>query len=143
MQQRRSAWPLAIGIIALGGLAALHRGRALRECGDAARDNGVQIRLEMHATVGDAVDMRRVIDVAGHPNVWLCWNSNTRFDVDENGSIQKDFDLVQDKIGLVHLHDLTDEHYPWAELLSLLQQNGYQGYCLGECAQNAKIPDRQ
>ncbi len=117
-------------------------GRALRECGDAARDNGVQIRLEMHGSVGDAVDMRRVVDVADHPNVWLCWNSNARFDVDESGSIQKDFDLVKDKIGLVHLHDLTDEQYPWAELLTLLKQSGYQGYCLAECAPPSSDPER-
>jgi sugar phosphate isomerase/epimerase len=117
-------------------------GRALHECGDAARDNGVQIRLEMHATVGDAKDMRRVIDVADHPNVWLCWNSNARFDVDENGSVKSDFDLVKDKLGLVHLHDLTDEAYPWAELLGLLKGNGYQGYCLAECAPASSDPER-
>ncbi len=109
-------------------------GRALHECGQAAADNGVQIRLEMHGSVGDATDMRKVIDVADHPNVWLCWNSNTRFDVDERGSVKADFDLVKDKIGLVHLHDLTDEAYPWRELLGLLKQNGYQGFCLAECA---------
>jgi sugar phosphate isomerase/epimerase len=109
-------------------------GRALRECGQAAADNGVQIRLEMHGSVGDAVDMRKVIDVADHPNVWLCWNSNTRFDVDETGSVKKDFDLVKEKLGLVHLHDLTDESYPWRELLTLLRGSGYQGYCLAECA---------
>ncbi len=117
-------------------------GRALLECGHAAADNGVQIRLEMHASVGDAVDMRRVIDVADHPNVWLCWNSNARFDVDEHGSVRKDFDLVKDKIGLVHLHDLTDEAYPWSELLHLLKDNGYQGYCLAECAPPSPDPER-
>ena len=117
-------------------------GHALHECGQAAVDNGVQIRLEMHATVADAKDMRRVIDVADHPNVWLCWNSNTRFDVDEHGSVKSDFDLVKDKIGLVHLHDLTDETYPWADLLSLLKQNGYQGYCLAECAPPSSDPAR-
>src|SRR5918992_3985873 len=101
-------------------------GRALKECGDAARDNGVQIRVEMHGSVGDAVDMRRMIDVADHPNVWLCWNSNTRFDVDEKGSVASDFALVRDKIGLVHLHDLTDETYPWGELLRLLAGAGYE-----------------
>jgi len=117
-------------------------GRALLECGRAAADNGVQIRLEMHASVGDAVDMRRGIDVADHPNVWLCWNSNARFDVDASGSVKQDFDLVKDKIGLVHLHDLTDEQYPWAELLSLLKGNGYQGYCLAECAPASSDPER-
>ncbi|MGH2350172.1 MAG: sugar phosphate isomerase/epimerase family protein [Chloroflexota bacterium] len=117
-------------------------GRALQECGQAAADNGVLIRLEMHGTVGDAVDMRRVIDVAGHPNVWLCWNSNARFDVDERGSVKSDFELVKDKIGLVHLHDLTDESYPWAELLGLLKGRGYNGYCLAECAPASSDPER-
>ena len=117
-------------------------GLALKECGDAARDNGVQIRVEMHGTVGDAVDMKRMIDVADHPNVWLCWNSNTRFDVDESGSVAADFKLVQDKIGLVHLHDLTDESYPWSELLSLLKGVNYAGYCLAECAPPSSDPER-
>ena len=117
-------------------------GRALRECGEAAADNGVQIRLEMHGTVADATDMRRVVDVADHPNVWLCWNSNTRFDVDESGSVKADFDLVRDRIGLVHLHDLTDEEYPWRELLALLRQSGYAGYCLAECAPASSDPER-
>jgi sugar phosphate isomerase/epimerase len=117
-------------------------GRALHECGQAAADNGVEIRLEMHGTVGDAVDMRRVIDVAGHPNVWLCWNSNARFDVDERGSVKGKFDVVKDKIGLVHLHDLTDEAYPWRELLGLLRDHGYDGYCLAECAPPSPDPER-
>lgn len=117
-------------------------GVALRECGAAAAENGVQIRLEMHGTVGDAVDMQRVMEVADHPNVWLCWNSNTRFDVDEKGSVGADFNRVKDKIGLVHLHDLTDESYPWAELLGLLQQSGYSGSCLAECAPPSPDPER-
>ncbi len=117
-------------------------GRALRECGQAAADNGVEIRLEMHASVADAVDMRRVIDVADHPHVWLCWNSNARFDVDEHGSVKEDFDRVKDKIGLVHLHDLTDETYPWGELLDLLKGADYQGYCLAECAPASSDPER-
>lgn len=117
-------------------------GRALRECGQAAADNGVEIRLEMHGSVADAVDMRRVIDVADHPHVWLCWNSNARYDVDEHGSVKGDFDRAKDKIGLVHLHDLTDESYPWGELLGLLKGADYQGYCLAECAPASSDPER-
>jgi sugar phosphate isomerase/epimerase len=80
--------------------------------------------------------------MADHSNVWLCWNSNARFDVDEHGSVKSDFDLVKDKIGLVHLHDLTDEAYPWRELLSLLKASGYLGYCLAECAPPSSDPER-
>lgn len=117
-------------------------GLALRECGAAAADNGVQIRVEMHGSVADAKDMKRIADVAAHPNVWLCWNSNTRHDVDESGSVRSDFDLVKDRIGLVHLHDLTDETYPWSELLALLKTSGYAGYCLAECAPPSSDPER-
>jgi sugar phosphate isomerase/epimerase len=117
-------------------------GLALKECGQAAADNGVQIRVEMHGAVADAVDMKRIADVADHPNVWLCWNSITKHDVDENGSVASDFNLVKGKIGLVHLHDLTDETYPWPELLGLLKQNGYTGYCLAECAPPSSDPAR-
>lgn len=117
-------------------------GRALQECGRAAADNGVQIRVEMHGSVADAVDMKRISDVANHPNVWLCWNSNARHDVDESGSVRKDFDLVKDRIGLVHLHDLTDESYPWSELLSLLKGIDYTGYCLAECSPPSSDPAR-
>ncbi len=74
--------------------------------------------------------MRRVIDVADHPNVVLYWNSDTRFDVDEHGSVRSNFDLVSDRIGLVYLHDLTDKEYPRKELVSLLGSTNYAGYCL-------------
>lgn len=117
-------------------------GHALHECGLAAADSGVVIRLEMHGTVGDAIEMRHVIDVADHPNVVLVWNSNARFDIDASGSIASDFHLVRDHIGLVHMHDLTDQVYPWPELLGLLATSGYDGYCLAECAPASSDPAR-
>ncbi len=117
-------------------------GHALRECGDAAAVNGVTIRLEMHGSVGDAIDMRHVIDVADRPNVVLCWNSNTRFDVGPDGSVSDDYRLVADKVGLVHLHDLSDGKYPWPELLHLLEADGYSGWCLAECAPASSDPAR-
>lgn len=123
--------------------STLHQiGIALRECGRAAADNGVVIRLEMHGTVGDAVDMRQVIDIADHPSVVLCWNSNTRFDVSPDGTVAADYHLVADRIGLVHLHDLTDQAYPWPELLRLLDADEYDGWCLAECAPASADPAR-
>lgn len=121
----------------------LHQiGRALHQCGRAAADNGVVIRLEMHGSVGDAIDMRQVIDIADHPSVVLCWNSNARFDVGADGSIATDYRLVADHIGLVHLHDLTDADYPWPELFRLLDGDGYEGWCLAECAPATTDPAR-
>jgi sugar phosphate isomerase/epimerase len=117
-------------------------GVALRECGRAGADNGVLVRMEMHGTVADAVDMKRIIDLAPDPSVCLVWNSITNFDVDENGSVAGDFTIVKDRLGLVHLHDLYDEEYPWVELLGLLKGSGYDGYCMAECNPPTSDPER-
>ncbi len=70
---------------------------------------------------------------ANHPNVYACWNSNATDVVD--GSVRDNFALLGPKIHEVHLHDLTDEKYPWRELFALLDRQGFDGYTLAE------IPD--
>ena len=105
-------------------------GLALRDCGDFAADYGVQIRLEVHG--GDTSyppHIRTILDTADRSNVVACWNSNQR-EV-EAGSIKQYFDLLAGRIGLVHMRDLV-AGYPWRELLTLLKQSGYQGFCLAE-----------
>ncbi len=105
-------------------------GLALRECGEFAADYGVQIRLEVHG--GDTSyppHIRTILDTADRSNVVACWNSNQR-EV-EAGSIKQYFDLLAGRIGLVHMRDLV-AGYPWRELLTLLKQSGYQGFCLAE-----------
>ena len=105
-------------------------GIALRECGDFAKDYGVQIRLEVHGRDTSHVPhIRKILDIADRDNVVACWNSNQR-EV-ENGSIKQYFDLLAGRIGLVHMRDLV-AGYPWAELLSSLKASGYQGFCLAE-----------
>jgi sugar phosphate isomerase/epimerase len=108
-------------------------GLALRECGTFAHEYGVQIRLEMHGSVADARDIRRIIDAADHPNVRVCWNSN-KVDV-KDGSVRHDFELMQPFISLVHITELWQDaygEYPYHELFSLLRTAGYQGYCCAE-----------
>jgi sugar phosphate isomerase/epimerase len=105
-------------------------GLALRECGESAKDYGVQIRLEVHGRATSYVPhIRTILDIADHDNVVACWNSNQR-EV-EDGSIKQYFDLLAGRIGLVHMRDLV-AGYPWGELLQLLEGSGYQGFCLGE-----------
>jgi sugar phosphate isomerase/epimerase len=114
-------------------------GHALRECAAFAQDYGVQIRLEMHGSVADARDIRRIIDAAAHPNVFVCWNSN-KIDV-KNGSVAHDFELMRPFIGLVHINELWQDaygEYPYRELFTLLRQAGYQGFC---CAEIPASPD--
>jgi sugar phosphate isomerase/epimerase len=106
-------------------------GRALRELGEFARDHGQQIRLEVHGA-GTALlpNIRRIIEVADHPLVGVCWNSN-QTDLEGEG-LDANFDRVKHKIFTVHMRDLFLEEYPWRRLFLRLQETGYRGYCLAE-----------
>jgi len=116
-------------------------GVSLRECGEFAKGHGVQIRLEVHGGgTGHVPYIRKIMDVADHDNVFVCWNSNQR-EVDENGSIQKNFELVKDFIQLIHMRDLFHKEYPWRELLKSLDAIGYDGFCLAEIP-GSSDPDR-
>ncbi len=106
-------------------------GIALRECGEAAADLGVEVRLEVHGQITQLpANIRTIIDVADHDNVKVCWNSNMT-DVGDDGSIKENFDLLKHKIGLVHITELTNE-YPWREEFTLLNGIGYSGFTLAE-----------
>jgi len=114
-------------------------GLALRECGGFAADYGVQVRLEVHGRSTSYVPhIRTILDIADHDNVVACWNSN-QGEV-ENGSIKQYFDLLAGRIGLVHMRDLI-AGYPWGELLRLLEESGYQGFCLAEITESPE-PER-
>jgi len=105
-------------------------GVSLRECGEFAGELGVQIRLEVHGrTTSDPVNIRKIIDCADHDNVFVCWNSNMTDLVD--GSVDGNFNSLQNDIRLVHITELWNE-YPWRRLFELLQQSDYTGFCLAE-----------
>jgi sugar phosphate isomerase/epimerase len=105
-------------------------GVSLAECGEFARDLGVQIRLEVHGrTTSDPANIRKIIDYANHDNVFVCWNSNMGDLVE--GSIDASFASLQESIRLVHINELWSD-YPWHRLFELLHKSGYNGYCLAE-----------
>ena len=112
-------------------------GRALREVAAYAADLGVEVRLEVHGGGGsaDPANIRTMIDCADHPNARVCWNSNSG-EQDQHGSIQANFDLLEDAIALVHITDIGVAQYPWQELFDCLEAMDYQGYCLAEIAYN-------
>src|SRR5262249_36230993 len=115
-------------------------GRALHEVGEDASGFGVEIRVEVHGPVTSELEhFAKIIEYAANPNVLTCWNSNAA-DV-KNGSIQGTFGLVASKVHEVHLHDLTDEAYPWRELFALLRAQRYEGFTLAEIPESAD-PDR-
>ncbi|RLT12371.1 MAG: sugar phosphate isomerase/epimerase, partial [Planctomycetota bacterium] len=97
-----------------------------------AENFGVEIRLEVHGAVtAELPNIAKIIRYADHPNVYVCWNSNPT-DLQPDGTIQRNFALVANKIREVHLHDLTDEKYPWRELFRLLKAIKYNGFTLAE-----------
>jgi sugar phosphate isomerase/epimerase len=115
-------------------------GRALHEIGEDAAGFGIEIRVEVHGPVTSQLEhFAKILQYADHPNVYACWNSNAT-DV-QNGSIRESFGLVGPRIHEVHLHDLTDEAYPWRELFALLKARNYEGFTLAEIPESSD-PDR-
>lgn len=116
-------------------------GKALHEVGEDAEGFGVEIRVEVHGAITCEIpNVAKMMRYADHPNVYVCWNSNPT-DVAADGSIQSNFALVANKIREVHLHDLTDEKYPWRELFRLLKAIKYDGYTLAEIPESSD-PER-
>lgn len=110
-------------------------GKALAECGRTAQEHGVRIQVEVHGRDTARIPrMHRILEHAGrHPAVWLCWNSNQDDLLD--GGLEKNFALVKDRIGQVHMRDLYLEEYPWQRLVQLLQSIDFDGYCFAELGQ--------
>src|SRR5204863_7749380 len=110
-------------------------GRSLREVGEFGRDHGQQIRLEVHGSGSSLLPhIKRIMDVADHPNVGVCWNSN-QTDL-EGAGFDANFDLLKAKIFTVHMRDLYLEEYPFRKLLARLNESGFRGYCLAEIGES-------
>lgn len=115
-------------------------GEALRVCGDYGEEYGVEIWLEVHGYgTSDPRCIREIMEIADHPYVGVCWNSNPTDVVD--GSISWSFDLLKRWIRSVHIHELYDENYPYKELFASLKGIGYQRYCLAEISESLE-PER-
>ena len=108
-------------------------GKSLRECGEFAQSAGVEIWVEVHGAESQVPRrMRKMMEIAAHPHVGICWNSNPP-DV-ENGSVKKSFELLKPWLRSAHINELSKPEYPWRELFSLMKQAKYNRYCLMEIA---------
>ncbi|QDT15332.1 sugar phosphate isomerase/epimerase family protein [Alienimonas californiensis] len=107
-------------------------GLALREVAAFGADRGVEIRLEVHGRGGSALlpNIAQMMAVADHPNAVVCWNCNGS-DLDGEG-LEHNFNLVKEKIGTVHIHDLRNDAYPWKPFFKLLNRSGFAGWTLLE-----------
>jgi len=116
-------------------------GKALNVVGAFGADYGQQIRLEVHGACSPLPIMKRIIDVADHPNVGLCWNSNVA-DLKGDGLVAN-FNLVKRRFGrTTHVRPLDSRDYPFAELIRLFVEMDYQGWLLLEAGGTPKDPIR-
>jgi len=107
-------------------------GKSLNVVGAFGADYGQQIRLEVHGQCSPLPIMREIMDVADHPNVAVCWNSNAQ-DLKDEG-LAHNFHLVKDRLGAtVHVRELNSTDYPYAELLDLFVGVDYAGWIMLEC----------
>ena len=106
-------------------------GTALRKVGEFGQGYGVQVRLEVHGRETSLLpNIRTIMDAADHGNVGVCWNSNPT-DLAGEG-FEHNFNLVKDKIFVVHMRDLFHEDYPFRKLFARLNSMGFTGFCLAE-----------
>ena len=112
-------------------------GNSLREVARFGADHGVAIRVEVHGRNGSAElsNIHRMMEVADHPNAVVCWNCNPT-DLIGKG-LKHNFNLVKEKIGIIHIHDLRSTGYPWKEIFSLLKGVDFSGWTLLE---EGKVP---
>jgi sugar phosphate isomerase/epimerase len=109
-------------------------GIALKECGKAAADAGVEIWVEVHGkTSALPKHMHQMMTVCDHPAVGVTWNSNATDLI--NGSIEEGFGLLSKYIKSCHITDLTQDQakkYPYRDLFSRFRKMGYDRYTLCE-----------
>jgi len=109
-------------------------GTALKECGKAAGDLGLEIWVEVHGAVTQIPkNMRAIMDACGHKSVGVTWNSNASDIVD--GKLDDGFDLLKAHIKSCHINDLTNDKagkYPYRDLFKKLAGIGYDRYTLCE-----------
>lgn len=108
-------------------------GNSLLHLGRYAADLGQQVRLEVHGhETQELPNIKAIMDVADHPNVKVCWNSNEQ-DLEGAGLVHN-FNLVKDRLGdTVHVRELNIGTYPYQKLMNLLVEVNYNGWVLLEC----------
>lgn len=113
-------------------------GEALNEVAAYGQDFGQEIRVEAHGRgTSELPVMKAIFDVADHPNVGVCWNSN---DVDLTGQgLEHNFNLVKDRFGAtVHVRELNLGNYPYDKLMKMLVAMNYGGWILLEARTDPK-----
>ncbi|MGL4422606.1 MAG: sugar phosphate isomerase/epimerase family protein [Gemmataceae bacterium] len=101
-------------------------GKALQQCGTAAKDFHLEIWVEVHGGVTqEPKNMRAIMDACGHASVGLTWNSNPT-DL-KNNTITEALDLLKKDIRSCHINTLENDatgKYPYRQLFAALTTLG-------------------
>ncbi len=112
-------------------------GKSLNVLGKFGADYGQQIRLEVHGQCAELPIMKAIMDVATHPNVAVCWNSNQQ-DLKGEGVVHN-FNLVKDRLGATtHVRELDSKGYPYKTLIELFTKMDYKGWIMLEASSKPK-----
>jgi sugar phosphate isomerase/epimerase len=107
-------------------------GKSLNVVAAFGADYGQEIRLEVHGQCSPLPIIKEIMDVADHPNVGVCWNSNAQ-DLEGEG-LEYNFHLVKDRFGATaHVREMNLGDYPYQQLMNLLVAMDYAGWILLEC----------
>ena len=105
-------------------------GESLQELAKFAEGFGVYLRLEVHGKgTQELPHIKTIMDIAKHPHSTVCWNCNPT-DLNDQG-LEYNFNLVKDRLGTIHIHDLVS-NYPWQQMFKLLRQAKFNGWTLLE-----------
>ncbi len=116
-------------------------GKALNVVGAFGAEYGQQIRLEVHGGCAQIPVMKRIMDVADHRNVFICWNSNVT-DLKGDG-LAANFQTLRKRFGdTAHVRALDSKDYPFADLIALFVATDYRGWLLLEAGGSPKDPLR-
>ncbi len=111
-------------------------GRALNEVAEYGQGYGQAIRVEVHGKgTSELPVIRDIFQIADHPNVHVCWNSNAE-DLAGKG-LETNFNMVKDRFGdTVHIRELNVGEYPYPRLMELFGKIQYSGWILLEARTN-------
>lgn len=111
-------------------------GKALAEVGQFGHNLGVDVRVCVHGNGTDRVPLiKKIIDYSNSPYVYVNWNCSPNDT--EDGGLEKNFNLIKNRIRGVHLHELYSD-YPYRKFFYLLRESGYNGYCNAEIDQSSE-----
>jgi sugar phosphate isomerase/epimerase len=114
-------------------------GNSLNILGKYAAEFDQQIRLEVHGECAQLPTIKSIMDIASHPNVAVCWNSNNE-DLEGKG-LEYNFNLVKDRFGdTAHVRELNIGEYPYQKLINLFVDMDYKGWILLEARTDPEEP---